>query len=108
MMCVAENKNKAVSHNSLDRRYSERVNTKAEILTFDTEFRRAHVIECDQRGARVVLTEKVSQDDIIGVVVVRGHRRTRTFARVAWTTLINDSRAVAGLEFLKLGFRLTA
>ena len=106
-MCYVAKKTKLVTYvNSLDRRTDERANQEAEILTFgnDTQFRKAHVIECSENGARVVLTEKVSTGDVVGVVVTRGHRRTRTFARVAWTQSINSARTVAGLEFMKLDY----
>ncbi|MFA5506616.1 MAG: hypothetical protein WC314_19045 [Vulcanimicrobiota bacterium] len=106
-MCYVAVKNKKVSSvNSLDRRGDERVNKGAEILTFgiDTKFRKAHVIECSQDGARVVLSQAVSANEVIGVVVIRGRFRTRTFARVAWTQSINSARTVAGLEFMKLGY----
>jgi hypothetical protein len=110
-MCYAAAKKTNNSHlNSLDRRNDERVNQNAKILTFgnDTTFRKAHVIECTEEGARVVLSEKVRASDIIGVVVILKSRRIRTFARVAWTTGINKSRTVAGLEFLQLGSGLAA
>ena len=101
-MCYVAKKTRLVSYvNSLDRRTNDRANQEAEI---DTQFRKAHVIECSENGARVVLTETVSNGDIIGVVVTRGHRRTRTFARVAWTQSINSARTVAGLEFMKLDY----
>jgi PilZ domain-containing protein len=104
-MCYAAAKEKRNSHlNSLDRRSGERVNMKAEILTFgtDTNFRKAHVIECSEDDARVVLAEEVRPGDIIGVVVILENQRIRTFARVAWVTSINKARTVAGLEFLNL------
>ena len=111
MMCYVANKNKNVSHlNSLNRRSGERTNLKAEVLTFgnDTSFRKAHVIECTDTDARVVLTEEVRAGDIIGVVVILENRRIRTFARVAWTTELNEARTVAGLEFLQLDRGLAA
>ena len=91
--------------NSLDRRAGQRVNKRAEILTFADEarFRQAGVIECSSSGARVVLSQRVEPNDTIGVVVQTENGRIRTFARVAWTSPLNQMSTVAGLEFLPLG-----
>lgn len=102
------NDRRAEQRNSLDRRDNRRCLKDAEIMTFHNEARffRSGVIECCERGARVVLGHKADVNDTIGVIVVSEGRRMRTFARVAWTKKLNASTTVAGLQFLKLGFNL--
>lgn len=94
----------------LDRRNDSRDHFQAEILTYGdrAKFDKAHVIECSNDGARVVLAQKVSAEDVIGVVVVKGNSRLRTFARVAWTSPLNSVRTVAGLEFLKIDYEMAS
>jgi hypothetical protein len=90
--------------NSLNRREENRELREAQILTFgdDAQFRHTPVIECSQRGARVVLSQQVQKNDTIGVIVMCNGSRTRTFARVAWTQPLTTRKTVAGLEFLSL------
>lgn len=88
--------------NSLDRRVDSRHARQVEITTFgdDLKFRKVAVIECSERGARVVFGRNVAVNDTVGVIVQWGAERIRTFARVAWTNSLQIGSVVAGLEFL--------
>jgi len=90
--------------NGFNRRRAARVLCQARISTFwnDARLQPTPVIECSLRGARVVLDFPAQVNDNIGVVVESAGRRLRTFARVAWTTTLETSKTVAGLEFLDL------
>lgn len=96
--------------NSLDRRDRPREKQTAQIFTLNDSrgFESKPVIECSERGARVVLHKAVRKDQKLGIVVQANGRRTRTTARVAWTSPLCSGMTVVGLEFTQTALCLAS
>ena len=87
--------------NSLDRRTEPRCRQMAQIYTETSEraLQYSPVIECTDRGARIVLQHPVCCNEELKIVVQARGQRTKTTARVAWVSSLDNGSTVVGLEF---------
>lgn len=81
----------------LDRRVSHQVSLQASYC--GNSFSDAPVVECCQKGARVVLSDVLKTGDPLHIILQNPVNTRKGMARVAWVNPLSNGRAVVGLEF---------
>ena len=101
MDTILEPQSRVANFNSLDRRDLPRQAVAATIYApwKDNLLKVCPVIECTNRGARVVLSGPVERNEQLSLIVTTEGKRLRTCARVAWTSNLSNGTSIVGLDF---------